>query len=256
MKSLLCLAVSCVIVLFAGCKASPTEGHSSFLSKAEAAKMKELELVPVQKVWKNPKIDTAHYKKLMVKPVVIPEQLKRSTMEKTNVRNMLGIDSGDMEDLAKYLRQAIIKAVKENKVIELADKPGPNTVAIQLALVKVVPGKPIAGALGNLGNLTPIGFIISPIKVSVQGSTDNAMQASVAIEGRITDSQTGKTVAVFADRRKQRAAFFNFNDFTSHGNLRQISDEWALQLVKALREKPLSTGKKIESSGPVTLFNY
>ncbi|RLD12030.1 MAG: hypothetical protein DRI44_02095 [Chlamydiae bacterium] len=44
---------------------------------------------------------------------------------------------------ADYTAEALKKAVKEDDKLKLVNKPGPNTIILELALVKVVPGKPI-----------------------------------------------------------------------------------------------------------------
>jgi len=172
---------------------------------------------------------------------------------------MLDEEKQDMADFAKYTEDAFKKAIKEdpNKRFQLVDKPGPNTLVLEIALVKVVPGKPIKGALKNAANLTPIGAIIMPLKMGKQGYTDSPGQASVAIEGRLTDSRTGEYFAMFADRRKQKTAVFNANDFTAYGNLRQIVDEWANGFVIISNKRPLETGEKYEdNSSPINIINY
>jgi hypothetical protein len=97
-----------------------------------------------------------------------------------------------------------------------------------------------------------------PIKVGIKASSDSPMQSSVAMEGFFRDSETGKVIATFADREKQRAAIFNLNDFTTYGNHRQIVDEWAKQLIEVLhlKEEDIKAGKKVERSSKLEVINY
>lgn len=252
------LAVTFFSMLFYGCgnQADPVR-NSGFLPSADL--MHKTDLVPVQRVWRSHKLKSTDYNKIIVMRINTDYQLPRTDAEKNNIRTMLDEEKQDMADFAKYTEDAFKKAIKEdpNKRFQLVDKPGPNTLVLEIALVKVVPGKPVKGALKNAANLTPIGAIIMPLKMGKQGYTDSPGQASVAIEGRLTDSQTGEYFAMFADRRKQKTAIFNANDFTAYGNLRQIVDGWANGFVLISNKRPLETGEKYEdNSSPINIINY
>ncbi|MCK5536058.1 MAG: DUF3313 family protein, partial [Bacteroidales bacterium] len=93
---------------------------------------------------------------------------------------------------------------------------------------------PVIAGIGNLGNFTPIGFVLSPVKMTAHGTMDSPMRSSVAVEGRIRDGVTKKVIATFADRKKQRTTFFNLKDFSSYGNPKQLIDEWAEQIIEVL----------------------
>ena len=51
------------------------------------------------------------------------------------------------------------------------------------------------GAVSNLKNLTPIGLILSPVKLSMKSASDNTGGA-IAMETIIRDSETGKILGV------------------------------------------------------------
>ncbi|OGV39398.1 MAG: hypothetical protein A2020_09230 [Lentisphaerae bacterium GWF2_45_14] len=225
-----------VVLALSGCKAEPVEEKSPFLPNPE--KLQTIEGAAVQKVWKDPTVSLLEYDKVIVVPVFTEKQLNKSWLERNNIRHMLGDDEKDLIEFAKYTEESFKRAISRDKRLTLVDKPGKNTLILELALVKVVPGKPIIGALGNLSNLTPFGLILVPVKVGAKAGTDSGMQASVAIEGIVRDSQTKKVIGMFADREKQKAAVFNFNDFRTYSNLKQIVDEWADQFVQAINRKP------------------
>lgn len=218
-----------------GCKADPVQ-ETNFLPNSE--KLQDTSGGAAQKAWKDPNVNLLNYDKVIVVPVFTEDQLQRSWLERNNIRHLLGDDQKDLLDFAKYTEEAFKKAIAADKRLSLASKPGPKTLILELALVKVVPGKPIIAALGNLSNLTPFGVILMPAKVGAKASTDSPMQASVAIEGIVRDSQTKKVIGMFADREKEKAAIFNFNDFRAYSNLKQIVDEWAAQFVEAMNRKP------------------
>lgn len=228
-KKALIIIVALSISAFYGCKAKPAEGHTDFIPKEKQAKLKEGKLL--NKFWTKDDLDIKKYNKVIVVPVFTQHQLERSWLERNNERSLIGSNKKDLLDFAKYIENAFKKAIKNSKKIKLAKKPGPNTLILELAAVKVVPGKPIFQGLGNITNLTPFGLILMPFKTTAQATTDSPLQSSVAIEGIIRNSETKKPVVIFADRKKQKSAIFNVNDFRAYSNLKQIVDKWADQFV-------------------------
>jgi len=240
-------------VILASCEASPVQ-DTKFLPQPEM--MKKYDMVPVQKMWRDPNLKASDYTKIIVMPVYTKDQLPYSSMETMNIRTWMDDQDQDVADFAHYMEVAFKKAILKSKRVKLVDKPGPNTMVLELNLVKVVPGKPVLGALGNLSNLTPIGFLLSPIKMGAGATTDSPMKSSVAIEGKIYDSLSKKMLVMFADREKQQTAFFNLNDFTAYGNAEQIADEWAKQFVECIDKRPIETGTKIEKDSNVGIISY
>lgn len=247
------LSQGTLLMLLCGCAATPAP-DSGFLK--DSHKMKPTEALPVQKVWVAPDTSIADYDKILIKPVFTKKQVKKTFMENMNIYTYLSHENRNTREYAAYLKNAFTKAVTKSKRFQLARKPGPKTMILELALVKVVPGKPVLGTIKNLGRLSPVGFILSPVTMGIDATSDSAMQSSVAIEGQILDSVTGKPVAMFADRRKQKTVFFNTKDFRPYGNPEQIADEWAADFVKVLETRPLTTGKKVESKSSLGVINY
>ncbi|HBC88018.1 MAG TPA: hypothetical protein DCZ94_13790 [Lentisphaeria bacterium] len=251
-------ALSCLVSVFAGCEAEPVK-PAGFAQNA--GMMKHCDLVPLDKVWKDPSFNSKNYNSIMVVPVFTKAQLDKSWMEDANIRTWMDEEKQDVKDFALYTEKAFRKAVQNSKNYKLAEKPGPNTLIFELALVKVVPEKPVIGTAKNLA--TPIiapfrlmALAVAPARTAVSSQTDSPMQASVAIEGNIRDSMTKKVVASFADREKQTSAIFNFEDFRAYGNLEQIVDEWARQFMEIMDKRPLQTGVKVEDQRPnMTIIN-
>jgi hypothetical protein len=220
------------IISFYGCKAKPAEGQTDFIPKDKQAKLKDGKLV--NKSWAKDGLDITKYNKVIVVPVFTEHQLERSWLERNNERSLIGSDQKDLEDFAKYIENAFKKAIKKSTKIKLATKPGPNTLILELAAVKVVPGKPIFQGIGNVTNLTPFGLILMPFKTTAQATSDSSLQSSVAVEGIIRNSETKEPIVIFADRKKQKSAIFNVNDFRAYSNLKQIVDKWADQFVHVM----------------------
>jgi hypothetical protein len=244
------LAVSACMLT--GCKAEP-EKPSGFIPNPR--EMKKYDLLPYQKAWKGPNFKASNYNEIMIVPVFAKDQLDNSWMENANIRTWLGDENSDVKAFAQYTETAFKNAVKNSKNYKLADKPGPQTLILELALVKIVPGKPVLGAAKNLaapviGAFRLIALAAAPARTAVSASTDSPLQASVAIEGVIRDSITKKIVATFADREKQESAIVNLKDFTAYGNLEQIVDMWTKEFLEILDKHPLETGIKVQDSAP------
>ena len=242
-----------IMLLLVGCTTNPVK-DTGFLDNPE--KMTKKEGIPVQRVWKDPQTSIADYDNILIKPIFTKKMLENSTLEKANIHTWLSNENKNVAEFAKYMKNAFKEAVKKSKRFNLVTKPGPRTMILELSLVKVVPGKPILGAIANLSNLTPIGFLISPLKMTANAASDSPTQSSVAIEGRILDAQTGNAIAMFADRRKERTAFFNTKDFRPYGNPEQIADEWADDFIRILEKRPKETGKNIDQKSNVRFINY
>ncbi|HCE44563.1 MAG TPA: hypothetical protein DET40_13535 [Lentisphaeria bacterium] len=245
--------IFCLLAVFlAGCSSEPVK-PAGFAKNPEL--MKKYDLVPLDKVWKDPAFDSRAYNSIMIVPVFTRAQLDKSWMEEANVRTWMDEESQDVKDFAKYTENAFRKAVQKSRNYKLVDKPGPRTLIFELALVKIVPEKPILGvaktaATPVIGAFRAMAFVMAPVKTAVSANTDSPLQASVAIEGNIRDSMTKKVVASFADREKQTSAIINFQDFSAYGNLEQIVDEWAREFLEIMDKRPLQTGVKVEDERP------
>jgi len=70
------------------------------------------------------------------------------------------------------------------------------------------------------------------------------LKGSVAIEGELLDSQTGKVVAMFADSKTETPTILNIRAMTTYGVPKKIVDAWAVLFVKSLNRKP---GEKVNA---------
>ena len=253
MKKSLILSALCVFIVLSsitGCQTAPAE-KIVFLKNPE--RLKQYDLVPFQKVWKENRVDLRKYNKILVEPVILSQKLERDELEKLNLDAVLGTEKEEILKFAKYTENAFKNAIRKDPRLQLVSKPGPNTLIIRLALVKVVPGKPLFGIVRNVP--LPIGqasFIVTPV-IKLTGATVDSLQSSVAIEGELLDSQTRKVVAMFADRRTETAAVINLNLMSSMATPKEIVDTWANLLVKCLNRKP---GEKVVDPKTFKLIHY
>ena len=224
-----------------GCK-SPEAEQSVFIPEEYAKLMKESAGESgMRKVWGRPDL-IRKYDKIKVGVVISPRQLEESEWQGMNVRNMVSSKDDDMTYVAEYARESFVRAFKDNKQIKLTDKPGPDTLGLDFAIVQVVPNKPILGAISNLSSLTPIGLIIIPLKMGAKGASSDSGGA-IAMESVLRDSVNGKILAVFADREKGKTAIFNAKEFTAYSNIRAIIDAWTKNIATALDQ--IKAGEKV-----------
>jgi hypothetical protein len=75
-------------------------------------------------------------------------------------------------------------------------------------------------------------------------------KSTVAFEARMKDSDTGATLAMFADRQVKKIRIVDFKAFTWYAHGKDIIKEWAEQFVKLSNQRP---GEVIEGSSAFTL---
>jgi hypothetical protein len=249
--------VSCVsaALLLCGCESSKPVPNSGFLKNPEL--MKPNQTVGVQRVWKDPSAKMLSYDKIIVRPVRTDFMVERTDREKRNIRSIMGVEKDDVAEFAKYTENAFKKTIAKGPCrLKLAEEPGPGTLALEIAFVKIVPAKPFVNAAKTVLSCNPIGACFIPIKYAAKGMTDSPAQASLAIEGRIVDSETGDILVMFAQRNKELTAILNVQDFSAYGNLEEIVDNWAKKFVEAANKRPLETGEKIEADSNFTIINF
>jgi hypothetical protein len=235
-----CFNVALMFVL-AGCKSPPSE-KEVYIPPEYAELMRSSEQIPFQKAWGKPEL-IREYDKIKIAVVNSPTQLETSWWGGNNIRYVVSSQADDMKYVANYASESFIKAFEKSKLIKLTGKKGPKTLALEFAIVQIVPNKPILGAISNLSNLTPIGLILLPVKMGAKSSSGDGGGA-IAMECVLRDSQTGKILAVFSDREKGKVALFNAREFTAYGNVRAIIDAWTTQIVIALNQ--IKEGRKVE----------
>jgi hypothetical protein len=168
--------------------------------------------------WKKD-ADWSHYKKIIVDPVVI-----RKTRD-SGLKDRPQIDSSRLKELFEYqVRNALKRDFK------LVNKPGPDTLRVQLAITDAETSTLL---LDQLTTLYPSARASSLLKRLVFGTESFVGKAS--IERKVTDSTTGELLMASADCRaggKTLAGSFNEWD-----DAEQAYVYWAQQLSYQLCEK-------------------
>jgi hypothetical protein len=125
------------------------------------------------------------------------------------------------------------------------DKPGPDTLILEMAVVQLVPSKAELQAL----SLVPVGFV-GTIATGVMagggaltGSEDQG-KGVVAMEGRARDGASGNIVCMFADREHPPTAIVDLKALSWWEPAKPICDRWARQFVEFQTSPP---GTKIKA---------
>ncbi|MGE4563789.1 MAG: DUF3313 family protein [Victivallaceae bacterium] len=220
----------------------------------DAARMKPDDRVPVKRIWKDPSVSMAHYNKIIIKDVRTDLQLDKSWMEHNGGRAIIGEEDNDLKELAAYMKKTFSAAIQDDKCrMKLADKPGPDTVILELAIVKVVANKPLleAGSTVGMAIFKPISLCLIPVKSMISTETHSPLCAYIAIEGKILDSQTGRELIVFTLSGSEDSALFDANKYTStYANVREIINRWSVKLVEAINNRPLETDNSVPLDDP------
>ena len=237
------------------------KSENGIITKPEL--LKKYDLLPVDKAFKAKNFTAKDYNKIMIKPVFTEKDAKKSALAGANMRTWLGKEKEDVAKFAKFTQNAFKNAIKKDPNWSLATKSGPQTLILELALVKIIPGKALYGAAKN----SPVGFMFGKgaaigtaaakgaAAATESTSKGSGIAASVGIEGIIRDSETNKIVVMIKDHESQKTAVFNAKDFSAYGNLEQIVNEWAGLLIKCLNKRPLDTGRKVEKKGKLKILN-
>lgn len=163
--------------------------------------------------------DWSHYKKIIVDPVLI-----RKTQD-SGLNDRPQIESSRLKELFEYqVREALRRDFK------LVNKPGPDTLRVQLAITDAETSTLL---LDQLTTLYPSARASSLLKRLALGTESFVGKASV--ERKVTDSTTGEVLMASADCRaggKTLAGSFNEWD-----DAEQAYVYWAQQLSYQLCEK-------------------
>jgi len=180
------------------------------------------------------------YRNIIIAPVNTEHLLKASWWENQNSKTKESLEI-DRQNIATFFRENLIRAYKEDPQSRfvVTDTPGLNTLVLEIAIVELVPAKKYFNLVSSIGGL----FVPGASYVSSLG------KGSIAIEGRVRDSQTGIVHVKFADRESDKSAPINLAAFDWYRGSKQHIQDWAEQLVML----GSSEHKLVAASSPFTL---
>lgn len=184
--------------------------------------------LPFDAVWFKDGVDLNKYDKVYIAPIDTTHLLKLDWWDRAS--EAPGSEKAQADDLTGYFRDQLVSAFTSNdhKKFTVVDKPSPDAVSVELAIVEVVPTKVWLNTIGYVA----IGALSS-------GTT--------AFEGRLRDGQTNQVIAEFKDREDGQFDLLSIRDLTwfkhSEHTLKLWSDELAHICYRAPQESisPMST---------------
>lgn len=200
---------------------------------------------PFRKIWIDKDTDLNKYRRIIVAPVSTNNLLDASGWDKVQGRTVVSDVKEDAGEIAKYMHNSFWNALYNDPKSRfvVVEKPGPDTLRLELALIQLVPSKADLNIVENI-----VGFVVLPagfLTVFNSGST--------AFEGVLRDSQTGKIVCTFVDRESDEPAVVNLPGFTYYGNARYFIDRWGRQFVDFMNAKDYS---KLKTEFPLKLIVF
>ncbi|MCB0328317.1 MAG: DUF3313 family protein [Bdellovibrionales bacterium] len=231
------------LVTLASCafKAAPAE-TTAFLDGPQELD-KDSERYPFHEVWISESYlkRRAHYDKLILKPVNLEFLFKTEDWKHVEVFSNDDIKE-EATKLGGYLLEAFNRAFdsEENTRYRLVDVPDSKTLALEVAIVELVPTDVVRNAAGNvIGFLVPGGGLVSAGSGGV-----------IATEGIMTDALTGEVLAKFKDRESAKIRPVDVAGLSAFSFARETIDDWAYQSMK-LFNTPVN--KNVSDSSAVTL---
>ena len=183
----------------------------------------------------------SEYKKIYVAPVSTAYLEKTGDWKHIQVSSEVEIKQ-DAREMADYMEEQFKKAIREGKAekFSLADRPGPNTITMELAIVELVPTDVARNAAGQVvGFFVPGGGLVSA-----------GAGGSIAMEGRTKDSQSGQMLSMVKDRRVDKIAPIDVAGLTPYRNAKKNIDDWVDGFVDSFNTP---VDEKVHINSGVTL---
>lgn len=190
-------------------------------------------------------------KSIYIAPVVAdelrPMNQKLVRMEFSDKRR-----DSKVKDLIAYTRDKFIKAFKANKKSRytVVDAPAKDAMTLKLSIIEWEPNT-YSGLVAREALDLAIPLPFTPVG-SLLGK---AARPAIAIQGVLTEPQTGKSLFEFADKEETRMAVILFfpNELYPTGQAKFAIREWASQFEKLMSTPP---DKKIRDSLPIQIIEF
>ncbi len=201
--------------------------------------------------WWNPdkKVQQAaeQVKNIYIAPVtdefLRPMQQHVAKLEYSDKRRQKKVTS-----LLSYTREKFINAFKSHKKARYAvvDEPSKDAMTLKLSLIEWEPNTYTGLLLREAVDLVTLPMVGSVLGKPARGT--------IAIEGILTEPETGKSLFEFADKEEAKTLFFFFpQELFPSGQAKYAIREWARQFEKLMSTPP---EKKIRDSMPFQIIAF
>jgi hypothetical protein len=210
-------------------KAPPAVG-AGFVPMQQLAKDPHL---PFDKAWTNPGVDWQRYRTIYIAPVNTDYLMRANWWQESIRADQM---RQDVQNMATFMRTQLITAFQDDPRhrLRVVMSPESGSLTLATAITELVPSKvllniiKIAGPYGS-------GLAASALERGTEA------QSTVAFEARFQDTDTGQTVAMFADREYAILRPIDLKGFTWYGNAEDIVRQWAKGFVEIVNRRPGET---------------
>lgn len=199
-----------VIAFLAACAATkpgPVPAYTGFLP--DYSLLRPGKKGQAERVYVNQNVDWASYKKVLLDPVTI----WRGRNSQLN-----GVSPADAQKIADYFYQLIYSAL--SKDYEMVRSPGPNTLRISVAIVKLEEDRVV---LETVSTVVPQLRVATKLASVVSGESPLVGKASV--EAKVLDAETGELLAEGVDERVGGKSLSGLS-LSSWGDVDHIMQFW------------------------------
>ncbi len=224
-----------LLIFFAGCtvrKAIEAPEPTSFITKPE--RLVSPEHTPFTLAWLAGGIDGRQYDELVVRPVRTDFISKDDWIHSASAF-IRGEDEylKRVHELGAYLQQRLESTLAEKSEPEVSVITEEQHQPAQRALVLE-----ISIAEANFGDPVIYGGMLAVPLPAVANLSTAVKSPSLVLEARLVDADTGEIVTELVDRRFPKIKIIDVNRLTVMSAVREMSDEFVDDFVKALYREP------------------
>ena len=207
-------------------KARPAEG-TGYVPMQQLAQDPHL---PFNKAWIKPGADWRLYRTIYIAPVNTDYLMRANWWQETIRADQM---RQDVQNMAIFMRTQFPLAVQNDprRRLRVVASPEKGSLTLEMAITELVPGHVLLNVIKVAG---PYGSGLAAS--ALERGTD--AQSTVGFEARVKDTDSGQTLAMFADREYATARPIDLKGFTWYGNAEDIVKEWAKQFVEIANRRP------------------
>ncbi len=187
--------------------------------------------LPFHFVWRNGavevQVEVMRRRKLFIAPVEL-RYLQPVSKPLARWEMAQGWTRRNEVAMAEQLRARFAQAFAQSPQprYEVVSRPGPETLTLELAITQLNPTS-VRGNVVRTASKVVIGPLSRLFSVFTSGN--------VAIEGKVSLSDTGTPVLQFSDNERDKETFYSVRDFRAYGHALVAMDEWAAQFEEFTR---------------------
>lgn len=186
--------------------------------------------LPFDRAWIKQGVDWQRYRTLYVAPVNTDYLVRANWWQESIRADQI---QQDVQNMATFMRTQFITAFQNDPHhrLRVVMSPEKGSLTLEMAITELVPSKVLLNVVKVAG---PYGLGLAA--GALERGTE--AQSTVAFEGRVKDTDTSQTVAMFADRQYATFRPIDLKGFTWYANAEDIVEQWAKQSVEAANYRP------------------